>query len=90
MTTVTLFKNGNVIGQLEAEIEAKRQEYARLTQQLYEVKTNRYVEEQARDNLGLLKDGEVAVLSARDQKTQPEKPVSPPLPNYLRWFRLFF
>lgn len=89
-STVTIYKNGNIISQLEAQLAAKRQDNASLTQQLYEVKTNRYIEEQARDSLGLLKDGEFAVLAAQDQKIQNTKLTSSPTPNYKKWLKLFF
>jgi cell division protein FtsB len=73
------------------QLEAKNRE---LKKKFSKIQTEEFIEQQARDKLGLGKDGETVVIIPEDklkmvmgasQSAQIER-----LPNWLGWFRVFF
>lgn len=86
-----LQQNSRIVQQLKnrEEDEKKRQKF--LTEELYYVKTDEFVEGQAREKLGMVKPGEHIILapqtssnSANDNKNDEN------IPNWEKWKRLFF
>lgn len=80
---------------LEAEklsrLEVKNRE---LKEQLARVKSLEFIEEQARDKLGLARTGETIVIIPEDKLQEvlglSKKVGEVRLPNWLGWWRLFF
>lgn len=87
---VTLQQNSQIVQQLKTEKDTaiKRQEF--LSQELYYVKTNDFIENEAREKLGMVKPGEHVILipptSANSAPTKKEENI----PNWEKWRRLFF
>lgn len=65
-----------------------------LRAQLEKVKSPEYIEEQARDKLGLSKEGEIMVVIPEDKLKQVmglgKKMEEVRLPNWLGWLKVFF
>lgn len=74
---------------LKAQEDQKKKDQAYLSQKLYFAKTDAFVEEEARQKLGLVRPGEQIVV---DQKIGPKQPKSEPIarPNWQKWWNLFF
>lgn len=81
-------QRSQILKELESTLQAKKEEEALLFQKLSIAKTDRFVEEQARSKLGLVKPGEKIVV---DEKIVPvkEKIVPPEPPNWEKWVDLF-
>lgn len=74
------------------QVEVKNTE---LKNQLKEVASKEYIEKQARDKLGLAKEGEVVVVIPEEKIKQvlglsKDEKNEEKLPNWLGWLRLFF
>lgn len=74
---------------LKAQEAQKKKEQAFLSQKLYYAKTDAFVEEEARQKLGLVRPGEQIVV---DQKIERVQFKSEPIarPNWQKWWNLFF
>lgn len=66
-----------------------------LKEQLTQVKSLEFIEQQARDKLGLAKEGETVVVIPPDKIKQvlgisKDKEIEVKLPNWMGWLKLFF
>ena len=87
---VEVLNNGDAAGTLKKELEGEKKKNEFLTQRLFYVKTNGFVEEEARRKLGLVKQGEHTVI-APSAPTKEEKTVEiDTRPNWEKWWSLFF
>jgi cell division protein FtsB len=72
-------------------LELKNKE---LKDKLSEVKSPEFVEKEARDKLGLARDGETVIIIPEDKLKQvlgsTQKNIEAKLPNWLGWWQLFF
>lgn len=104
---VILFITYNLIGQIIAavssserlsqaaeelyQLEAKNKE---LKKTLSEVKSTDFIEKQARDKLGLIKEGETIVIIPNEALErvlgESKKLEEIKLPNWLGWWKVFF
>lgn len=75
---------------LEMSLQEQKKENAYLKERLSYVQSNQFVEEEARDKLGLVKDGEYIVIAPppTDKIKQPENIDA--RPNWKKWWELFF
>ncbi len=69
-------------------IESKKNQY--LKERLYYVKTDKFVEEEAQDKLGLLRPGEYFVIAPTPAPLHSESVVIDDRPNWKKWWELFF
>jgi len=73
------------------KLEAKNKD---LRQKLEQIKSIGFIEEQARNKLGLGRDGETVVIITEQRLKEilgaSESAVISRLPNWLGWWRLFF
>jgi len=78
-----------ILKELQNELSQKKEEQAFLSQKLYYAKTDAFVEEEARQKLGLIREGEVVVI---DEKVKPVKrPIAPKNKQvWQMWWELFF
>lgn len=91
----TAFKAGDRLTEAANRLHKLEVQNKELKAQLEEVSSPDYIEKQARDKLGLAKEGEVVmvipeekikqVLGAKKDVQEEER-----LPNWLGWVRLFF
>ncbi|MGE5041658.1 MAG: FtsB family cell division protein [Candidatus Levyibacteriota bacterium] len=83
------YNRARMVEDLRGALEQKKQEQAYLTQKVYYAKTDQFVEDQARRKLGLVLPGEKVVI---DERIDPGKPqvITPEMPNWQKWWKLFF
>lgn len=81
-------QRSQILRELEETLQAKKNEEVLLSQKLSIAKTDKFVEDEARSKLGLVKPGEKIVV---DEKIMPVKAkiVPPELPNWKKWVNLF-
>lgn len=95
-STLRLLGRGDAIKEAEKRVEELREEQAKLLQMKERVETKEFIEEQAREKLGLAKEGEVVVVLPSEEvlrKFAPEieeEEFAEKLPIWRRWKRMFF
>ncbi len=91
---LTTIQNSQRLSSAQDRLKAVDDENARLGQEIKKLSSDQYVEEQARNQLGLAKPGETIVVIPSDQnhKNQGKAKLEPTgdLPNWYLWWRLFF
>lgn len=92
-STYSLWQKKDVLVEAKQDLSKEQKENNELKEQLKVVKSPQFVESQARDKLLLVKPGENIVvvptgLIAREQPKAVKK--TPPKPNWLQWWELFF
>lgn len=89
VSIVNLNQNSQIVTNLiNQEGEAKKQNQF-LKERLYYVNTNEFIERQAREKLGMVKQGEHIVLAPPVQEKAKVIPVDTD-PNWKKWWKLFF
>lgn len=87
---ISLRQNSKIVTQLqEAEIAEKKKKKF-LEQQLYYVNTSQFIENEAREKLGMVKPGEHIVLAPPSAEEKIETPTANYSPNWVKWWKLFF
>lgn len=84
-----LLQKHNFIADRKAVLEQEKKENEALKKRLEEVQTPEFIEHEARERLGMSKEGETIILM---DKSNPDAPVgsSGQLSNWQRWWKLFF
>ena len=88
---INLINKGLVLKREKADLETLKKEKQRLEAELNYMKTNEFLEREARDNLGLVKEGEtVAILPSEneDGRDKAEQGKSQGVSNWKQWWRL--
>lgn len=85
---VQILDNDRVVTDLEQEFVAKKQENVYLSERLKYVKSIEFVEEEARNKLGLVKEGEFLVVASAPATTQTENNPIEKEANWKKWMRL--
>lgn len=86
---IELSGNAKITSNLDKQLEESKRENEFLQQKLNSVKGNSFVEEEAREKLGMVKAGERVVIGAEPKKTS-EEIVKTEIPNFKKWWNLFF
>lgn len=91
---VTTLKSGERVEKATEALHQLEQENKQFKKRLEEVKSADFIEKEARNKLGLAKEGEVVVIIP-DEKIDlilgnNKKEEKPRLPNYLGWWKVFF
>ena len=88
-----LIQKEKIIGKEELKLEELKLENEKLKEQLSYVQSGGFVEKEAREKLGLSKEGEQVVIlpenfeeiiASSQKKIEPEE-----IPNWKKWLRLF-
>lgn len=88
-----LWQKQGEVDKVRSKVENLRQENNRLKSELEYVKTNEFVEKEAREKLNFVKSDETVVLipeSIMKAATASDAAPTPPPPNWEQWLRLFF
>ncbi len=85
---LTLRQNSHIVTDLKQQEEAEKRKKQLLKQQLYFVNTPQFIENEAREKLGMVKPGEHIVLTPPRESRQ--KIVLDTTPNWKKWWNLFF
>ncbi len=88
---ISIAKKKDVVGEQAAALKRIDAENARLKSQLSQAQSTVFVENEARDKLGLVKPGEVVVMIGRQVSTASDS-LNPQtaLPRWQQWWQLFF
>lgn len=89
-TIMDLWHRRDIMRVRQAELEKRAQENTRMAAKLEEIKQDEYVEKVARDTLGLVKDGEAIVILPKQGSEESEQNGQKGMPNWQKWWRLFF
>ena len=88
---INLINRGLVLEREKTDLEALRKEKQRLEAELGYMKTNEFLEREARDNLGLVREGETVVilpLESRDGRDGVQQGGNQEIPNWKQWWKL--
>ena len=94
-SSLDLYSRRSIVQEKEIELRELEAEHAELTQELEYVQTDEFVEKEAREKLGLVKEGEMVVLVGElgeEPKTKNQEPRTKHQsePQWKAWWRLFF
>lgn len=93
---LSLWKAGERIKTAREKVEEARQKNEELAEELKYVQSEEFVEKEARDKLGMGKEGETIVVVPKDviekevEKVRKEKEVPEGVPNWRLWKEAFF
>ncbi len=96
-----LWRRRDILGERQAVLERLQEENKRLQTELEEAQSQEFIEKEARNRLGLAREGEEVILmpnlpagKAGDEfqmsNGKTETTVAENLPKWKRWWRLFF
>ncbi len=87
-STYGIWQKKDFVTSAEKELGHQKQENQRLKSQLSYVKTDEFIEKEARDKLFMVKKGEQKILIPKElEKPLEEKNTDP---NWKQWWNLFF
>jgi cell division protein FtsB len=88
----TLWKKQDVVVGVEGQLQREKARQEKLQKELARVQKKDFIEEEARNNLFLVKPGEqVVLIPTRTQPTPSITPTpTPPVPNWEQWIDVFF
>ncbi|MEK7141826.1 MAG: septum formation initiator family protein [Patescibacteria group bacterium] len=89
-----LWRRRDILGERQAVLRRVEAEHARLQKELEYAQSPEFIEQEARNRLGLAREGESVVilpkLQITNSKTQTKEEKGENIPNWKRWWRLFF
>jgi len=96
-STSKVFSAQDRLDQTKSRLEEVKREQEKIKKELSYIESDFYKDKQARDMLGLVKEGEIVVVMPEDEilrRLSPrrgnEEETSLPEPNWKKWFNLFF
>lgn len=85
-----LQNNSQIVVKLKTQEERERQQEQFLKERLYYAKTPEFIERQAREKLGMVKEGEYIVLAPPTNLNEKSVKTESNTPNWEKWWKLFF
>lgn len=89
-----LWRRRDVLGERQEVLRRVEEENRRLQSELEYTQSPEFIEQEARNRLGLGREGETVVLLPKQQETrdmrQETGEMQKNVPNWKRWWRLFF
>lgn len=85
-----LWQKRAVVGERKQVEEELARRNAELQKKAQEVESEAFIEKQAREKLNLQKEGEVVVVLPKNLGQIDPQSSPRPLPNWQRWWELFF
>lgn len=83
-----LWSKQDLVVRAQKDLDRERQEYQRLKAQLTFVKSEEFIEEEARNNLFLVKPGESGVIVPEELIKKRRIKDKPEVPNWQKWVNL--
>ena len=80
----------NTAENLKEKLVSEQKKNQFLKEHLFYVKTNQFVEEEAREKLGMSRPGEYVVIAPTSTSLNQEKIEIDMRPNWRKWWELFF
>lgn len=78
------------INSLSQNLEHEKKENQFLNEHLLYVKSDEFIEEQARNKLGMVKEGEYMIMEPQSTESAEFQTEKREEPNWKKWWRLFF
>ncbi|HCM82250.1 MAG: Septum formation initiator [Candidatus Gottesmanbacteria bacterium GW2011_GWB1_44_11c] len=94
-SVVDLWERRNIVQEEQKRLSQLEKKHEELTKKLEMVQTSAFVEKEARDRLGMAKEGETIIIMGESPLPQntgkaPQPGNSPMLPNWKQWWKIFF
>ena len=91
-STWDLWKRRDIVGVRKQTLEGIKKKNAELKSQLETVKSPFFIEREAREKLGMAKEGETIILLGSSSNGSPmtNHNTTPETPNWKQWWQLFF
>ena len=87
---VRLARSGERLSEAESRVLSLQKENEELKDQSRAVVSDRFIEKEAREKLGLVRPGEVVVYMPEGEKKAAFSPSIDDRPNWKKWWDLFF
>lgn len=87
---ISLRQNSQIVTSLKKQEQAEKEKKRFLQQQLYYVNTSQFIENEAREKLGMAKPGEQIVLAPPEVNKQTKNESEDYSSNWKKWWKLFF
>ena len=87
---MSLRQNSHIVTSLKQQEQAEKQKGQFLKEKLHQVNTVQFIENEARERLGMVKAGEHVVLAPPAVATASNPTVIDYSPNWQKWWKLFF
>ena len=88
---VNHWQKGSVVSERQEALEAEQKRNRDLTVKFAEATSAAFIEKEAREKLGLVREGDTVVLLDTSQNPQLNGQAKPDdIPNWKKWWRLFF
>lgn len=86
-----LTRTGKQIEKAEVKVAGLEKDQQELKKQLEYVKSDQFVEKEAREKLNFVKEGEVVVVLPKENSNKtPDDSNQKPLPNWQKWLKILF
>ncbi len=90
VSITALLQNEHTLTSLQNQLKEKKQEQAFLHERLEFVQSDKFIEEEAREKLNLVKDGEyIILLPSPPEQSNDVKSLERSDPNWKKWWGLF-
>lgn len=89
-----LWRRRDILGQRQSVLQRLEAEHTRLQKELEYVQSPEFIEKEARNRLGMAREGETVIIIPNDKfqmtNGNTEKRIQETIPNWKKWWRLFF
>lgn len=89
-SVVTIWQKQGIVAERRAVLEAEQSKHAQLEAKLREATGAAFIERQAREKLGLVKEGETVVIMDKSSGASRSAEATEILPLWKQWWKLFF
>lgn len=85
------WQKGGIISERQQALEREEARNRELQAKLEEATSSAFIEKEAREKLGLVKEGDTVVLIDRTENSElNDQAKTEDLPNWKKWWKLFF
>ena len=87
----TLSQKQGIIAERQQVLTQLQEKNKQLQADLQEATSSAFIQQAARDKLGLVREGDTVVIMDKSQIVHPDTQYTPPeLPSWKQWWQLFF
>lgn len=91
---MSLWEKYDIVWERQQELDREKERNVQLKTELEQVQRPEFIEREAREKLGMVKEGETVVLLPKSQisnsNDQTREENEEKIPNWKKWWRLFF
>mgnify|MGYP001611005991 CR=1 FL=1 len=90
VSVLRLWKSGERIQEVQAEVKLAEEENRKLEERLAEITSPEFVEREAREKLGYGREGEtMLIVPDQNANLRPQIPNTDQEPNWRKWWKLY-